>query len=382
LGFGGGGVSKLTAHTHNSGLAGDGGDLSETLTDMNGVALYSLITDNAAAVAANTAAIAALEAGGGQEGDMLFPMDSVIGNYSSPTSPATVSSGGDSPTPTVSEEGNWTTDPTSLSNAADGDLNTKTVAGYVVNGNTSQSQTIGIDFGGIVTADLSVKQETRINGAGADTVTTTLATSEDNLSWTTRDTYTNNVQDVYTIATLTASSVSYRYARVDITTNNTGRARYLQVYEFTPSVSPVGTTTTKLTDDNVATTWTSSSEATPYCVLDMGATKEMVAVAIHLDRTLTTLTSLTIDYSVDDTFSGELVRTVLVTDFTDDTWRFIMIPRQAVDKRYFKISSAQTGVLSINEIKYIARTPTEFERDHFHTYLSPTSVTANSEDTN
>jgi hypothetical protein len=58
LGFGGGGVSKLTAHTHNAGLAGDGGDLSETLTDMNGVALYSLITDNAAAVAANTADIA------------------------------------------------------------------------------------------------------------------------------------------------------------------------------------------------------------------------------------------------------------------------------------------------------------------------------------
>jgi hypothetical protein len=60
LGFGGGGVSKLTAHTHNAGLAGDGGDLSETLTDMNGVALYSLITDNTAAVAANTAAIAAI----------------------------------------------------------------------------------------------------------------------------------------------------------------------------------------------------------------------------------------------------------------------------------------------------------------------------------
>lgn len=58
MGFGGGGVSKLTAHTHNAALAGDGGDLSETLTDMNGVALYSLITDNAAAVAANTADIA------------------------------------------------------------------------------------------------------------------------------------------------------------------------------------------------------------------------------------------------------------------------------------------------------------------------------------
>jgi|TARA_R110000824_G_scaffold351897_1_gene538911 hypothetical protein len=58
LGFGGGGVSKLTAHTHNETLAGDGGQLSQALTDMNGVTLYSEITDNSAAVAVNTAAIA------------------------------------------------------------------------------------------------------------------------------------------------------------------------------------------------------------------------------------------------------------------------------------------------------------------------------------
>lgn len=46
MAFGGGGSStpETLAHTHNAALAGDGGDLSETLTDMNGVALYSLIT--------------------------------------------------------------------------------------------------------------------------------------------------------------------------------------------------------------------------------------------------------------------------------------------------------------------------------------------------
>tara|TARA_R110000824_G_scaffold393198_1_gene592049 strand:+ start:71 stop:700 length:630 start_codon:yes stop_codon:yes gene_type:complete len=60
MAFGGGGSSssELTAHTHNESLAGDGGQLSQTLTDMNGVTLYSEITDNSAAVAANTAAIA------------------------------------------------------------------------------------------------------------------------------------------------------------------------------------------------------------------------------------------------------------------------------------------------------------------------------------
>jgi hypothetical protein len=60
MAFGGGssGSAALTAHTHNQALAGDGGQLSQTLTDMNGVTLYSEITDNSAAVAANTANIA------------------------------------------------------------------------------------------------------------------------------------------------------------------------------------------------------------------------------------------------------------------------------------------------------------------------------------
>ena len=60
MAFGGGssGSAALTAHTHNAALAGDGGQLSQTLTDMGGVVLYSEITDNSAAVAANTANIA------------------------------------------------------------------------------------------------------------------------------------------------------------------------------------------------------------------------------------------------------------------------------------------------------------------------------------
>ena len=58
MGFGGSTSANTKPHTHNQTLQDDGGDLSETLTDMNGVELYSLITDNSAAVAANTAAIA------------------------------------------------------------------------------------------------------------------------------------------------------------------------------------------------------------------------------------------------------------------------------------------------------------------------------------
>jgi len=58
--FGGSSTSVTLPHTHNQTLAADGGQLSQTLTDMGGVVLYSEITDNSAAVAANTAAIAAI----------------------------------------------------------------------------------------------------------------------------------------------------------------------------------------------------------------------------------------------------------------------------------------------------------------------------------
>lgn len=58
MSFGGNSSSFTLPHSHNNSLANDGGALSQTLTFMGGVTLYSLITDNTAAVAANTAAIA------------------------------------------------------------------------------------------------------------------------------------------------------------------------------------------------------------------------------------------------------------------------------------------------------------------------------------
>ena len=66
MAFGGSSSSATLPHTHNQTLANDGGQLSQTLTDMNGVTLYSLITGavdpqtaiNTAAIATNTGNIA------------------------------------------------------------------------------------------------------------------------------------------------------------------------------------------------------------------------------------------------------------------------------------------------------------------------------------
>tara|TARA_R110002051_G_scaffold164933_2_gene235768 strand:+ start:329 stop:673 length:345 start_codon:yes stop_codon:yes gene_type:complete len=59
MAFGGSSSAKTLPHTHNQTLANDGGQLSQTLTDMNGVTLYSLITGTVdPQTAINTAGIA------------------------------------------------------------------------------------------------------------------------------------------------------------------------------------------------------------------------------------------------------------------------------------------------------------------------------------
>ena len=81
MSFGGSSATFTLPHTHNQTLVNDGGQLSQALTDMNGVTLYSLITGavdpqtaintgniatNTADIATNVTAIAGLTANKGK----------------------------------------------------------------------------------------------------------------------------------------------------------------------------------------------------------------------------------------------------------------------------------------------------------------------------
>jgi hypothetical protein len=67
MAFGGSSTSFTLPHTHNQTLANDGGTLSQALTDMNGVTLYSLITGAVdPQTAINTADIVGLAANEGK----------------------------------------------------------------------------------------------------------------------------------------------------------------------------------------------------------------------------------------------------------------------------------------------------------------------------
>lgn len=137
-------------------------------------------------------------------------------------------------------------------------------------------------------------------------------------------------------------------------------------------------------DDSTSTSWISATENNPNIYVDLGSAKELHAIALNIDKTLTTETEIQVRASTDTTFtSPEVVRTLAVSDFTDDTWRFITIPRATTDKRYVQLyGSSNSVILAVNEVKYLTKSAADFEKGHFHRYISPTNSGDNGLDSN
>lgn len=106
-------------------------------------------------------------------------------------------------------------------------------------------------------------------------------------------------------------------------------------------------------DGNTGTLWKSTSEASPAVYVDLsGSAREIVGVALNLDRTATTVTAIKIRASTDTSFDDtENIAYINVSDCTDDTWRFIANNFLGTNCRYVQVIGVGTGVLSINEIK-------------------------------
>jgi len=105
-------------------------------------------------------------------------------------------------------------------------------------------------------------------------------------------------------------------------------------------------------DDSTSTQWKSNSEASPAIYVDLSSAREVVAVALHIDITNTTITAIKIRGSTDTSFTdAENIAYINISDFTDDTWRFLAINFLAANVRYVQVIGVGTGVLAINEIK-------------------------------
>jgi hypothetical protein len=307
---------------------------------------------------------------GGQAFDKIYPTNTTLADYTALTSGnITVSSDPDmssSLSGTSTSSTGWGR-ALYMDNLIDGDDNSSTYCDM----GTYEGATVIVDFGSSKTEPIKAV----FHCTGNPTVH--LESSTDGSSWTSRDSVNTTDTDPYTVHELSYTSITFRYLRLRTVSFSVNTAL---LRAHTLGIDKVGSY--NLYTESTVDSWDSSSESTPYLYLDMGSDKELAGIALNLNRTNTTVTSLTFEYSTDNTFSGEVVRTVLVSDFTDDTDRFINIPRREIAKRYCKIAGVGTGVLSVNYVKYLAKTSAEFDTEHYHTFLSPTATTANSEDSN
>ena len=139
-----------------------------------------------------------------------------------------------------------------------------------------------------------------------------------------------------------------------------------------------GDSPTNVLTDNTTAQWKSDSEASPAIYVEMSAVKDGAAIMLNIDRTNTTITEITLRASVDATFtSAENVRTVLVSDLTDDTDEFYRFNRLDEDKQYYQIIGTGTGVLAI--FKLFVLIPTDWDRQHKHKDISTSDTSLDGE---
>lgn len=119
-------------------------------------------------------------------------------------------------------------------------------------------------------------------------------------------------------------------------------------------------------DGNTSTEWRSNQENKPWIRLDLSGNKDLASLTINLNRTSTTASTLKIYSSTDTTFvSSEVLAYVNVSDFTDDTYRYIL-PNYQEDRRYVLIEAQENNVVfAVNEVK-VRHTLTDWATKHFH----------------
>lgn len=109
---------------------------------------------------------------------------------------------------------------------------------------------------------------------------------------------------------------------------------------------------TRAVDDSTSTAWESNSEANPNIYVDLSSAREVVGIAINLNTVDTTVTTLKIRGSTDTSFAdSENIIYVNVSDFTDNTWRYLPNNFLPTNVRYIQVYAVETGVLSVYEIK-------------------------------
>lgn len=163
---------------------------------------------------------------------------------------------------------------------------------------------------------------------------------------------------LYTLTgTCNATTASLRY--IKFMNNNVAHAGQLQGtiddVKFWNGITDAGFGASNAVDDVTTTDWKSASVANPAIYVDLTSDRELVALALNINKTATTITSFKVratSSATGATFSdSDNIAYLNVSDFTDDTWRFLANNFLSENKRYVQFYANETGVFSINEIK-------------------------------
>lgn len=118
--------------------------------------------------------------------------------------------------------------------------------------------------------------------------------------------------------------------------------------------------------------WTSSSENNPNIYIDAGSSKNICEIAWYHDATNTTETEVKIQTSTDASTWTD-VRKITLSNLTNNAYNYIRFNVQLA--RYVRVYGTGTSkILSIWELKYLAKTDGQVVAGHGHQSLSSTDT--------
>jgi len=193
------------------------------------------------------------------------------------------------------------------------------------------------------------------------------------------DAYTPGVLlEAQTINTVVGTTgLRYVCAKSDInTTPNNVLVGTVTELQFWNNVTTIGDTCALAIDDNIATSWTSTSEINPNIYVDMASSTSTSNLALYPNAG-TTETEIKIQSST-DALAWTDQRTITWSNLTEGAWNYIRF--NLITARYWRIygSSGDALILEIDEIKVLdAVSDADVRNLHGHIPISATDTSLN-----
>jgi len=271
----------------------------------------------------------------------------------------------------ITDLGGWLTPPANLPNAKDNDFNTSTTEGQ--SSNDAIFHYLRADFGSKKNRQLRVKWRRRF--AGASGGAWTIDTSDDGSAWTTRYSGSTGVPLDVTEDLANVFSGKFRYVRTGVRGAGAGNPTFMTLFEVR-SEGELFELANSI-DNDVLTTWQSTSELNPFLRGEFStiADKEPSAIAIYVDKSKISSLQFLIQTSLDGV-AWTTKRTINITQLTDLAYNFIRFNRDVLPIRYIRLVGNDSVAiqLAINEYKALIPTATQWADRQAHKTISPTST--------